>query len=145
MPEATQQYFDAAPESVRKARDFTASTLESWGLDGPVEDIRLCVSELASNAVVHGTEADGGFLVRLDTEDDFVRLEVHDSRSQRPEPHAATAADITGRGLLIIEMLADGWGVEDRTPHGKIVWTRFTTITQAPRRPADHASGRAGT
>ncbi|MFB7054827.1 ATP-binding protein [Streptomyces vinaceus] len=130
MPDAKQKFFDPRPESVGLARDFAVTTLSSWGLHSPAEDIRLCVSELASNALIHGSDYDHGFLVRLDTDDDFVRLEVHDSRPRhRREPKITHAAeiDITGRGLRIVSVLAAGWGVEDRRPSGKIVWMLFKT------------------
>ncbi len=129
----TQKYFDAKPESVGMAREFTTDTLADWGLEVPVDDIRLCVSELACNALVHGTEPGHGFLVKLTSEDDFVRLEVHDSRSPRrgglrPHVRYPDAADSSGRGLLIVEMLADTWGIEPRHPFGKIVWSRFKAV-----------------
>ncbi|MEJ8650169.1 ATP-binding protein [Streptomyces sp. MS1.AVA.3] len=105
--------------------------LKAWGLDAPADDVRLCVSELASNALLHGTKRGHGFLVRLDADEDFVRLEVHDSHDRRggcePQPAIQHPADTdtTGRGLRIVDILADGWGVEDREPLGKIVWSRF--------------------
>ncbi len=62
MPEVMQKFFDAKPESVGLAREFATSALAAWGLDGPAEDIRLCVSELASNALAHGSEPGHGSL-----------------------------------------------------------------------------------
>jgi anti-sigma regulatory factor (Ser/Thr protein kinase) len=131
MTEVTQHYFEPKAESVGLARDFATATLTAWGLAGPAEDIRLCVSELASNALLHGAEPGLGFLVRLTAEDDFVLLEVHDSRrgGQRPHVRHTDPSDTSGRGLLIVEQLADEWGVCDRQPSGKIVWTRFKTAT----------------
>ncbi|MFE9178105.1 ATP-binding protein [Streptomyces sp. NPDC007126] len=74
---------------------------------------------------MHGTVSDHGFLVRLDAEDDVVRLEVHDSRCERPKTREATGTDLSGRGLVLVDALADDWGVQDRTPLGKIVWSSF--------------------
>ncbi|MBT2449406.1 ATP-binding protein [Streptomyces sp. ISL-43] len=130
MPDAKQKFFDPRPESVGLARDFAITTLTSWGLHSPAEDIRLCVSELASNALIHGSDYDHGFLVKLNADDDSVRLEVHDSRPRHrrePEITQAVETDIAGRGLQIVAVLADGWGVEDRRPSGKIVWMLFKT------------------
>lgn len=129
----TQKYFDARPQSVGLAREFTTATLSSWGLDGLSDAVRLCVSELATNALVHGTEPGRGFLIVLSNDDHAVRLEVHDSRSlrrdsHRPHVHHPDPADASGRGLLIVEMLADAWGVESRRPFGKIVWSRFKAV-----------------
>lgn len=127
MPDLTQQYFTAKPESVGQARDFALTTLHSWGLSARAEDIRLCVSELASNAVVHGSAPGHGFLVRIETDDDFVRLEVHDSHSRHPVVRHPCGSEPSGRGLLIVEEFSDGWGVEERRPFGKVVWSQFKT------------------
>ncbi|WP_329387140.1 ATP-binding protein [Streptomyces sp. NBC_01716] len=125
MTKTTQQFFDARPESVGQARSFTSEALADWGLPDRAEDVRLCVSELATNALVHGTAPGHGFLVKLDADEDVVRLEVHDSRRQHPEARRAAGTDTSGRGLILVNALADGWGVEDRTPVGKIVWSCF--------------------
>ncbi|WP_328583153.1 ATP-binding protein [Streptomyces sp. NBC_00370] len=127
MTETVQRFFAAHPESVRQAREFACETLSGWDLAGRIDDIRLCVSELATNALVHGTVSDHGFLVRLDAGTDVVRLEVHDSRRLRPESRQAADTDVSGRGLVLLAALADGWGVQDRAPLGKIVWSCFKT------------------
>jgi anti-sigma regulatory factor (Ser/Thr protein kinase) len=135
MPEATQRFFDHRPESVKAARDFTTRTLTAWGLDD-TGDIRLCVSELATNALTHGSDAEHGFLVRLETDADGVRLEVHDSRTpHRPlfQPAGPDPADETGRGLVIVSALAARWGIDPRQPRGKIVWSHFPTSPVQPR------------
>ncbi|MGW3953078.1 ATP-binding protein [Streptomyces sp. NPDC004752] len=128
MTKTTQQFFDARPESVGQARSFTSEALADWGLSDRAEDVRLCVSELATNALVHGTAPGHGFLVKLDADEDVVRLEVHDSRRQHPEARQAAGTDTSGRGLILVNALADGWGVEDRTPVGKIVWSCFKAM-----------------
>lgn len=134
MPEATKRFFDHQPESVKAARDFTTRTLRAWGLEN-TSDIRLVVSELATNALAHGSDADHGFLVRLEPDAGGIRLEVHDSRDLHqpltgpacPDP----AADETGRGLVIVTALAARWGIDARRPFGKIVWSRFPTLPSA--------------
>ncbi|MGW0547405.1 ATP-binding protein [Streptomyces altiplanensis] len=128
-----QKYFDPAPQSVALARNFTVTALSAWGLKTAADDIRLCVSELASNALTHGSRHGHGFLVRLATEEDFVRLEVHDSRNRHecerlPLVHHPSETETSGRGLLIVEMLAADWGIEDRQPYGKVIWSHFKTI-----------------
>ncbi|MFF5781869.1 ATP-binding protein [Streptomyces virginiae] len=136
MLDVKQKFFDPRPESVGLAREFAVTTLSSWGLRGATEDIRLCVSELASNALAHGSYTEHGFVVKLDANEDFVRVEVHDSRPRhRREPEIAFAGetDTTGRGLQIVALLSDCWGVEDRMPSGKIVWTLFKTAQLAGR------------
>ncbi|NNG88726.1 ATP-binding protein [Streptomyces cacaoi] len=127
MTRTIRRFFEARPESVGRARAFVTEILAEWGVSGRAEDIRLCVSELATNAVVHGTAPGHGFLVGLVVEGDVVRTEVHDGRARRPKARRATAVDTTGRGLALVDALADGWGVEERIPCGKLVWACFKT------------------
>jgi anti-sigma regulatory factor (Ser/Thr protein kinase) len=91
-------------------------------------DIVLCVSELATNALVHGVPPGRGFLLRLLPlpYDGGVRVEVHDSGRGVPAPSQAEAQELGegGRGLLLVAGLADKWGVGERDP-GKIVWCEF--------------------
>jgi anti-sigma regulatory factor (Ser/Thr protein kinase) len=103
--------------------------------------LSLLVSELAANAVIHGHMTGRDFHVRLlalcapAAASLTVRVEVTDTRGGRlPEPAAApateAAADPTrtgGRGLLLVEALADRWGCTPR-PHGpgKTVWAEYT-------------------
>ncbi|MFH8584108.1 ATP-binding protein [Streptomyces celluloflavus] len=75
--------------------------------------------------LVHGTAPGHGFLIKLDADEEVVRLEVHDSRSRHPQARRAADTDTSGRGLVLVNALADGWGVQDRPPFGKIVWACF--------------------
>lgn len=127
MAKTTQQFFEARPASVGLARSFVSTVLAEWNLLDRAEDIRLCVSELATNALVHGTNHGHGFLVRLDADARGVHLEVHDSRRSLPIMRPITSTATSGRGLLLVDALADHWGVRDRTPFGKIVWSSFRT------------------
>lgn len=117
------------------------TTLTFWGIVGEqTEDICLCVSELASNALTHGTRPGHGFLVSLSASDGLVRLELHDSRNVTPELYPrvrqATCTAASGRGLRIVESLADNWGIDHRDPFGKVVWSHFKAV------PSPMPSGR---
>ncbi|NBE50607.1 ATP-binding protein [Streptomyces boluensis] len=125
MTDSMQQFFAARPQSVSQARQFADRALKGWGRTGRAEDVRLCVSELTTNAVVHGTTRGHGFLLRIDFDDEVVGVEVHDSRRQQPQVRDALATDLAGRGLVLVAALADEWGIEDRRPIGKIVWSCF--------------------
>jgi serine/threonine-protein kinase RsbW len=92
--------------------------------------VLLCVSELATNAVRHGVPSGGHFLIKVDTLDGRLRIEVHDMSRRGPQVQQPSADDTTGRGLLLIETLADEWGVSPRAPRGKVVWTEFKIETQ---------------
>ncbi|AXI76984.1 ATP-binding protein [Peterkaempfera bronchialis] len=50
-----------------------------------------------------------------------LRVEVHDAASQRPQPRTAGEQATSGRGLLLVQALADDWGVQPRG-EGKITW-----------------------
>lgn len=130
MTNESRTYFDAERRAVGQARAFVIASLSAWGITGePAEDIRLCVSELATNALAHGTRRGHGFLVCLSADGSSVRLEVHDSRDlaadRRPCLREAATTDTAGRGLSLVDTLADAWGVHERSPYGKVVWSRF--------------------
>lgn len=106
-------------ESTTAARRFAETTLASWGMDARrSETAGLLVTELVANAMIHA--ATPAELV-LDLSDDRLRVEVGDTAGGRPLLRAPGPDDPTGRGLMIVEAMADRWGVEDAPP-GKIVW-----------------------
>jgi anti-sigma regulatory factor (Ser/Thr protein kinase) len=93
----------AMPESVRVARSFAEEAARRCGLPSPVVDnVRLAVSEAATNAIVHGS-TDGG-MIRIETRisDGELHVLIGDSRAG-----SASAADSPGAGLglPIIERL----------------------------------------
>ncbi|MDD9378046.1 ATP-binding protein [Streptomyces sp. ZAF1911] len=102
------------------ARHFTRDTLDAWGRASRHDDVLLCVSELATNALRYGVPRGRGYLLRLLTYDGTVRVEVHDSGPGLSRIGARTA----GRGLVLVDALADAWGVLPRAP-GKVVWCEF--------------------
>ncbi|WP_055567934.1 ATP-binding protein [Streptomyces atriruber] len=126
MPLSRQRRFSRDGRSVGAARAFAVETLDEWGITVRQDDIRLCVSELATNAVLHGALPGREFCLRIIADDAIVRIEVRDSGSGRPEvPCAAVDADEEGgRGLLLATTLSDDFGV---TAHvsGKTVWLVF--------------------
>ncbi|WP_189891599.1 ATP-binding protein [Streptomyces xantholiticus] len=111
--------------SVAAAREFVREALGAWGWGSQADDITLCVSELATNALVHGVPPGRGYLLRLwlYEQGTALRVEVHDSGAGRPCVRAP--AGESGRGLLLVDALADTWGVGRRDP-GKVVWCAFT-------------------
>ncbi|MEV5141988.1 ATP-binding protein [Streptomyces syringium] len=126
LPYFHKRFYRRTPRSVPMARDFGRRTLERWGLTDRAEDMLLCVSELATNALLHGVPVGRGFLLHMWLLDDHVvRLEMHDSGDGRPVARTTTAAEEErGRGLLLVDALADKWGVGERDP-GKVVWCEF--------------------
>lgn len=124
LPFQRDQFYGRARRSVPAARRFTDWSLTYWGLAAweRSKDVSLCVSELATNALVHGVPPGRGFLLRLRYDGAVVRVEVHDSGTGVPE--IADTPDEGGRGLLLVSTLADKWGVGERAP-GKLVWCEF--------------------
>lgn len=104
--------------SAAEARHLAEHTLAAWECHAQIESARLLVSELVVNAVLHARSA---ALLRLKRGDGVVRIEVGDTSTALPERRAVHPHATTGRGLLILDALADTWGVDVHTG-GKIVW-----------------------
>ncbi|WP_181795050.1 ATP-binding protein [Streptomyces sp. WELS2] len=119
-----QRRFPRSPRSVRAARAFVLETLTQWGYLDRHDDVLICVSELATNAVLHGVPPGREFCVGVVGGDSLIRIEVRDSGGGDPEIVRGPAEGCGGRGLHIASSLADGFGVTRQNP-GEIVWTEF--------------------
>ncbi|WP_069462638.1 ATP-binding protein [Actinacidiphila rubida] len=121
---------DSAP---RQARQFTTGQLADWLLSGAaVEAAVLVVSELVTNAVVHGTR--GPIRLRLDMRLGELRVTVADDTPYRPLPDAALAdvGEFSGRGLALVAAYSTQWGhrhVADRPECGTAVWAQIPAGT----------------
>ncbi|MGP4109563.1 ATP-binding protein [Streptomyces sp. 4N509B] len=121
------------PRSVGAAREFVARTLTVWGFgDGP-DGLDVCVSEVVTNAVVHGGEEDGEdgevIMVRVVVAGAGVRVEVWDADTGLPVGREAGPCEESGRGLALVGALAEEWGVV-REAVGKTVWLAWGTTTR---------------
>ncbi|ALC20034.1 ATP-binding protein [Streptomyces pristinaespiralis] len=121
------QRFSSTPLGARLARHLALHQLHAWGIrhGTDVSDtVALLVAELAANAVTHGRVPGRDFELRLTRTPPTLRIEVSDTRGERrPPSRAAVPAPLaeSGRGLLLVEALADRWVVLDRVPVGKTV------------------------
>lgn len=107
------------PVSARAARRFVRANLgQHLGTDGWVDTAELLVSELVTNALVH---ARTGIGLAVNVFVDAVRLEVSDDDSDHPVRLSPRETATTGRGLRIVELLADESGVGDSSS-GKVLW-----------------------
>ncbi|MGW5121604.1 ATP-binding protein, partial [Streptomyces noursei] len=72
--------------SVSLAREFARSALADWDRKRGADEVVLCVSELATNAVLHGVPPGRGYRLwlALGAEDGVLRVEVHDSGDGEP-------------------------------------------------------------
>jgi anti-sigma regulatory factor (Ser/Thr protein kinase) len=106
---------------VRAARRYTRSVLDDTPAVGHLDDILLCVSELATNAVVHCPAQP--FMLKLWADPQRVRVECHDRGHARPHPRRPGFDETNGRGLQLVQGLSSRWGVAWRPLRkGKFVW-----------------------
>ncbi|MBM7441580.1 ATP-binding protein [Streptomyces sp. HB132] len=125
LPLLRERFCRRERRSVAAVREFTREAVTDWGFRARVDDVLVCVSELATNALLHGVPPGRGYLVRLrlEAEGCVLRVEVHDSGGGVPAVRRPDGE--SGRGLVLVDALADRWGVGERDP-GKIVWCAFT-------------------
>ncbi|MFB7458470.1 ATP-binding protein [Streptomyces sp. NPDC088337] len=106
-------------KAVPEARRALRALLRHWGGPGTSDVAELLTSELVTNALVH-TDADAVLTATVSTHG--LRVEVRDFVARRPRPRAQGTGESTGgRGLVLVQSLADTWGV---CMHGvgKSVW-----------------------
>lgn len=130
--------FTSTPRGARLARRLVSHRLDAWGhpYASPVnETVTLIAAELTANAVQHGHVPGRDFHLRLtEVEDGTLRIEVTDTRTER-RPVAGTPAPDgeSGRGLLLVDALADDWGVLPRPAGpGKTVWAECHAPSDPP-------------
>ncbi len=116
---------------IRHARFELRAWLGSLGRLDLADDAVLVLNELATNALLHGGEwAEVSFL----STDGGIRLEVMDRTQVTPMRGWASERSMTGRGLALVQALADRCGVEP-SKQGKIVWAELSASRAAPRWP----------
>ncbi len=115
----------AGHDSPAIARAFVDAWLRAWGLDELQERVVLATSELVSNAVIHAH-----LPLALEVEADLSEvMVVVGDRSERPPLRQALRAPTQpgGRGLSVVDTVADAWGSEGFDGGGKVVWCTFRT------------------
>ncbi|MFD8973370.1 MULTISPECIES: ATP-binding protein [Streptomyces] len=120
------------PAEVGRARRWARSRLAGSGIgdDEPLaETLVLIISELVTNAVVHtGCPA---VLRMLFAAEGGVRVEVADASDRPPQPRHAEGDDTNGRGLELVDGLADRWGWQPEGA-GKSIWCEVDPVSVAP-------------
>jgi len=104
------------------ARNFVVDVLGLWGRPDLIDDAMLIVSELSTNAVLHGRSE---FVVQLRRNGSNVRIEVIDDSGHEPLPATAEQLATSGRGLSLIAALSQSWGF-DLIADGKSVWAELS-------------------
>lgn len=127
--------FPSEVESVPRARHFVCSLLIDHRLLYLVEDVRLVVSELATNAVRH---AKTPIIVTLEQVDRSVLLTVTDGSLAPPVRQAVALLDTGGRGLSIVALVSHDWGVIRGPGETKSVWASFALRVDMRQRQGRH-------
>lgn len=88
-----------------------------------VDEAELLVSELVTNAVRHGAPP---ITMRVECDGSKgLRVSVTDNNPEPAQVRHAGPLDESGRGLRLVDVISDAWGVEPRTDAGKDVWFRL--------------------
>ncbi|WUB77457.1 ATP-binding protein [Streptomyces sp. NBC_00576] len=102
--------------------------LTDWKIDGEVaETAELLLSELVTNSLRHASTPPGREIgLRFATYDGRLRVEVADANNCRPTPRQASPEDEGGRGLTLVQTLAERWGCCPRRHGiGKATWAEL--------------------
>jgi anti-sigma regulatory factor (Ser/Thr protein kinase) len=122
--------FPLDPRSVAAARRFATELLA--GLPAETLDmVELMVSELATNCIRH---AGAAFEITIRSRGEEVRVEVSDDSGGTPTKRSPAPDEPRGRGLQIVEIFSDAWGVQPLRGKGKMVW--FVVGRRAAASPA---------
>ncbi|MFH9816590.1 ATP-binding protein [Streptomyces sp. NPDC017230] len=120
----------ATRRGARLARLLAVEQLEAWGL--PLDPARLIVAELAANAALHGRVPGRSFRLALSVVPaTTLRIELTGTRGDRLPNSPRTTVDghaESGYGLLLVEELADRWGVRCGPVPSKTVWAELDLV-----------------
>jgi anti-sigma regulatory factor (Ser/Thr protein kinase) len=106
------------------ARGVLSALLPAWRLAGLVEDATLIVSEMVTNAVRHAPDSASVELELLAVEDQTLRISLADGSTVKPMIRELANETPTGRGMHIVEQVAEAWGAEEHE-NGKRVWVEL--------------------
>ncbi|MFI2432442.1 ATP-binding protein [Streptomyces sp. NPDC018693] len=123
--------FTAQPAEVAALRRMLRLRLENWGLHELIDSTQLCASELVNNVITHvghGTPA----TLAVSMSGTYLRVEVHDPDTRAlPTLLDAQPDAEDGRGMAVIDAVADRWGVLLR-PDQKVTWFELATGLTSP-------------
>jgi anti-sigma regulatory factor (Ser/Thr protein kinase) len=112
--------FPGRADQIANARDFTRRVLASCPV---LDEATLLVGELATNAVEHTATGSGGqFDIIIYRDETLIIIAVRDEGSDNApaaRPHDELAED--GRGLRLVERIADRWGCYGNE-RGRTIW-----------------------
>ncbi|MFC9266500.1 SpoIIE family protein phosphatase [Streptomyces zhihengii] len=122
----------AEPERISAARRQVRELLHDWADPEQVDSAVLMVSEMATNVLVH-TDGTALLVAEVHHTDPARRLRVEVSDTSDELPHRRRPGEMasSGRGLVLMEMLADAWGVDPRGT-GKSIWFELYETSGGP-------------
>ncbi|MGW5820417.1 ATP-binding protein [Streptomyces noursei] len=130
---------EATPFQVRVARNDVSRALRQHGIQACLDDAPLLVSELVTNALRHSHST--GISVSVRSLPERLVLTVGDKSPVPPRRRRPTVEYEHGRGLLLLDLLADEWGVGITRAGTKVVWCHLAlTASEYPRVPAEEAT-----
>ncbi len=106
--------------SVPVARHLAREVLLAWRAPQDATDVELLVTELVANVVDH-VRGESVLSLELEYSDGWLRIAVADGSAVRPVVGELRGDQPRGRGMQIVDAIADEWGVED-VDGGKRVW-----------------------
>jgi anti-sigma regulatory factor (Ser/Thr protein kinase) len=118
MPDTLTLFLPPRAASTREARTRVRDLVSpSWPAEC-VATLQVLVAELVTNAVLHA-RSDAELSATIDGH--RARIEVRDRSTRMPTALHYGSGSITGRGLHLVDALAERWGV-DEASDGKVVW-----------------------
>ncbi|GHI88700.1 SpoIIE family protein phosphatase [Streptomyces xanthophaeus] len=127
----------AEPERIAGARRQVRELLHDWADAEQVDSAVLMVSEMVTNVLMH---TDGDALLVAEAVGELgerrLRIEVADASDELPHKRQPGEMASSGRGVLLMEMLADTWGVDPRG-EGKSIWFELAEQSKADPDPLD--------
>jgi hypothetical protein len=108
------------PASVPASRHVVVELMRAWGVPQDRDDAALLVTELVANVVDH-VQGVASLTLELAVSDGWLRIAVVDGSAIRPVVRELESDHPRGRGLLLVQAIADRWGAEDHRG-GKRVW-----------------------
>jgi anti-sigma regulatory factor (Ser/Thr protein kinase) len=106
--------------SVTAARHLVLELLRAWAVPHDREDAALLVTELVANVVDH-VRGEALLTLELGVSEDWLRIGVVDGSAVRPVIRELSTDSPRGRGMRMVQAIADRWGAEDHND-GKRVW-----------------------
>jgi len=119
------QTLDRRGDAPRAARGCVREFLRGARSAELVADVEVVVSELVTNAVLHGV---GAIELRLELVDGGVTVGVLDGGRGRPRPPGTRDDDEGGRGLALVAGLTKDWGIRPSGTGGKEVWAVLPSL-----------------